>query len=219
MPSSPQSGTVDPEEKTGPAERILRVARAQLFAGGYNALTMDVLAHELGMSKKTLYAHFSGKDEIVAAVIDAAGQAIRSQVETICSDPALSFTAKLRQVMDVVGMRWGSVTPTLLRELERFAPSLYRRLEDLKQRNIPLVIGGLLRLGIAEGMVRPDIDVDFAVQFWLQSLNGLLAPAMLDQLRLTPRAAFEQGLRLFFWALLSEAGRAEFLADSKGPAS
>ena len=105
------------------------------------------------------------------------------------------------------------------RELERFAPSLYRRLEDLKQRNIPLVIGGLLRLGIAEGMVRPDIDVDFAVQFWLQSLNGLLAPAMLDQLRLTPRAAFEQGLRLFFWALLSEAGRAEFLADSKGPAS
>jgi AcrR family transcriptional regulator len=61
-------GTLDPA-----AGRILKAAREQLFTHGYHALTMDGLAHELGMRKKTLYAHFAGKDEIVAAIIEAAG--------------------------------------------------------------------------------------------------------------------------------------------------
>ena len=38
--------------------RILEAARAHLFAYGYSALTMDALAHDLGMSKKTLYVYF-----------------------------------------------------------------------------------------------------------------------------------------------------------------
>lgn len=205
----------EPALTVPPVDRILQEASRQLFTAGYNGLTMDALAHELGMSKKTLYAHFGGKDEIVAAVIDGAGRAIRAEVEASCSDPALRFTQRLRKVMDIVGTRWARVTPAFLRELERFAPPLHRRLEDLKQRNIPLVIGGLLRQGIAEGMVRADVDVDFAVQFWLQSLNGLLAPATLERLGLTPADAFNRGVRLFFWALLTEAGCAEFDETSK----
>jgi len=199
-----------------PAERIVRVARERLFAHGYSALTMDALAHELGMSKKTLYSRFASKDEIIAAVIDTAGRAIRAKVEPILTDAGLSFTTKLRQVVAIVGTHWGRVSPSLLRELERFAPALHRRLEELKQHNIPLVIGRLLRMGAAAGMIRKDVDPDFAVAFWLHSLNGLLAPESLERLDLTPREAFEKGVRLFFWAVLTDAGRADFLSTEKG---
>ena len=41
-----------------PSRRILDAARVHLFTYGYSALTMDGLATELGMSKKTLYVHF-----------------------------------------------------------------------------------------------------------------------------------------------------------------
>ena len=58
------------ESDDSPPARILRAAREQLFTAGYNALTMDALAHELGMSKKTLYAHFAGKDAMIAVIID-----------------------------------------------------------------------------------------------------------------------------------------------------
>lgn len=210
-----------PEPAPGPeladptAARILRVASEQLFTQGYQALTMDGLAHELGMSKKTLYAHFAGKDEIITAIIDAAGRAIRIQVEAVIGDEALSFTTKLHHIMAIVGAQWGRLTPALLRELERFAPPLLDRLQALRQRNIPLVLGRMLRLGMAQGMVRQDLDADFAVQFWLQSLNGLLQPSTLAQLDLTPREAFENGLRLFFWAVLSEVGRADFAPSSQ----
>jgi AcrR family transcriptional regulator len=197
------------------AGRILKVAREQLFTHGYHALTMDGLAHELGMSKKTLYAHFAGKDEIVGAIIEAAGRTIRRQVETVIGNEALNFTAKLREIMTIVGAHWGRLTPSLLREFERFAPHILDRLEALRQRNIPLAIGRMLRLGVTQGMVRRDLDADFAVQFWLQSLNGLVQPKTLEQLGLTPRAAFENGVRLFFWAVLTEAGRADFAQSSQ----
>lgn len=205
----------EPALAESPVNRILQEASRLLFIAGYNGLTMDALAHELGMSKKTLYTHFNSKDDIIAAVITAAGQAIRAEVEATRSDPALRFTLRLRKVMEIVGARWARLTPAILRELERFAPKIYRQLEDLKQHNIPLVIGALLRQGIDEGMVRADVDVDFAVQFWLQSLNGLLAPATLERLGLTPAEAFNRGIRLFFWALLTEAGRADFEETSK----
>jgi AcrR family transcriptional regulator len=197
------------------AGRILKAAREQLFTHGYHALTMDGLAHELGMSKKTLYAHFAGKDEIVTAIVETAGRTIRCEVETVIGNEALGFTAKLREIMSIVCAHWARLTPSLLREFERFAPHVLDRLEVLRQHNIPLMIGRMLRRGMAQGVVRQDLDADFAVQFWLQSLNGLVQPKTLEQLGLTPRAAFENGVRLFFWAVLTEAGRADFAQSSQ----
>lgn len=208
----PAPGSAADEPTTG---RILRAAREQLFTHGYHALTMDGLARELGMSKKTLYAHFAGKEEIVIAIIDAAGRTIRHEVEAAIGNEALSFTGKLRDIMAIVGTHWGRLTPALLREFERFAPRIVDRLAALRQHNIPLVIGRALRLGMAQGMVRRNLDIDFAVQFWLQSLNGLIQPSTLDQLGLTPRQAFENGVELFFWAVLTETGRADFAHSSQ----
>ncbi len=193
-----------------PAGRILRVARDHLYASGYNALTMDVLAHELGMSKKTIYVHYDSKDEIVAAVIDMIGQTIRRQVEAVFAQESLSFARRLHGIMEIVGGQFGASRPTLGRELERFAPKLYEKLDGLRRKNIPLVIGRVLRVGVAEGMVRKDVDLDFAVEFWLQAVNGLVHPATLARTGLTAREALEKGLRLFVSAVLTEAGRADF---------
>lgn len=201
-----------------PSGRILRVARDQLYMFGYNALTMDALAHELGMSKKTLYVHYAGKDEIVGAVIDLVGQTIRRQVESVFAQEGLSFARRLHGIMEIVGAQFGASRRTLGRELERFAPKLYEKLDGLRRKNIPLVIGRILRVGVAEGMVRKDIELDFAVEFWLQAVNGLVHPATLARTGLTAREAFEKGLRLFVGAVLTDAGRADFARQFRTPA-
>ena len=61
--------------------RILQQARAHFFTHGYSKFTMDDLATELGMSKKTLYVHFAGKDEILSAVIDEIGREVRAEAD------------------------------------------------------------------------------------------------------------------------------------------
>jgi AcrR family transcriptional regulator len=193
-----------------PATRIRAAARARLLASGYSALTMDELAHELGMSKKTLYCHFRSKDELIDAIIEEIGQAIRDRMDSALANPKLDFTQKLCALVDIVGSNLALASPGLLHDLQRFAPQLYQKIDDLRQRNVPYVFGRLIRAGLAEGKVRPEIDPAFAVEFWLQAIRGLVHPAVLERTELTPRQTLERALRLFFGGLLSPAGRRDY---------
>jgi AcrR family transcriptional regulator len=201
--------TASPEDHSATG-RILATARRQLFAYGYNALTMDDLAHELGMSKKTLYRHFPGKDAMIGTIIDGIGRAIRAEMEAVLHHPGLTFVQKLRAVIDVVAPRLALTSPAMLRELQRYAPGIHRKIDELRQKNIPYVFGRLFRAGIAEGTVRADLDPDFAAQFWLQAMRGLTHPDTLAATHLTPKQTLEKALALFTGGFLTPAGRKDY---------
>ena len=208
MPATPS--TLAPPGEESVTARILATAGGQLFTYGYNALTMDDLAHELGMSKKTLYLHFPGKDAIIGTIIDGIGRTIRAELEAVLNDPDLTFVQKLRAVIDVVAPRLAQTSPAMLRELQRYAPGIHRKIDELRRKNIPYVFGRLFRAGIAEGAVRADLDPDFAAQFWLQAIRGLTHPDTLASTQLTPAQTFEQALRLFAGGLLTSTGRKDY---------
>ncbi|MEO6876070.1 MAG: TetR/AcrR family transcriptional regulator [Opitutaceae bacterium] len=210
MPVSPATLTAAAPAADSPDGRILAAAQRQLFAYGYNALTMDDLAHELGISKKTLYLHFPGKDAIISIVIDGVGRVIRSGMETVLNDPKLTFAQKLRGIVDVVAPRLAQTSPAMLRELQRYAPSIHQKIDELRQKNIPYVFSRLFRAGIAEGAVRADLDPDFAAQFWLQVMRGLTHPDTLAITHLTPRQTLEKALELFTGGLLTPVGRKDY---------
>jgi len=192
-----------------PAGRILRTARGILLSENYSGLTMDGLAYALGMSKKTLYAHFASKDAIVSAIIESAGQTIRRQAQEVMSAPGERFTPKLRAVLTIVGAHIGAMSPRFLADLQRFAPHLLAQIDALKERNIPLVFGRMLEIGVARGMVRADIDQRFLIEYWLQVIKGVHQPELLARTGLTPKEAFDKALALFFEGVLTEAGRAD----------
>ena len=58
----------------GKAEAILAAAERAFLAGGYGAVSMDAIAREAGVSKATVYAHFSDKEELFGAVIAAVSE-------------------------------------------------------------------------------------------------------------------------------------------------
>jgi AcrR family transcriptional regulator len=190
--------------------RILAVARGHLFTYGYSAAVMDELARELGMSKKTLYRHFPSKDAIVGAIIDEIGQSIRGQMDAILANPKLNFAQKLSGVIDVVGSNLAQTSPGMLHDLQRCAPQLYQKIDDVRRRNVPHVFGRLIRAGLAEGKVRPEFDPDFAVEFWLQAIRGLVQPDVLERTGLTPRQTLEKALHLFFSGLLTSTGHKDY---------
>src|SRR5438093_13101052 len=73
-------------EKSGTRRRIVSEARRHFLAHGFRGMTMDDLAQELGMSKKTLYAHFPTKVALVeAALRDKLGE-LGAELEQITSD-------------------------------------------------------------------------------------------------------------------------------------
>lgn len=190
--------------------RIVQAARAQLFVRGYGALTMDELALELGMSKKTLYRHFAGKEELVRAAIEEFAREVRTEADAIIGERGLTFAEKLRGCTGGILQRLGQLSPHLLRDLQRFAPALHALTFELRRKNIPHIFGRLIEQGQLTGKVRDDIDPGFAAEFLLHAMQGLMHPDNLAHLRLAPPETFERAMNLFFGGLLTPAGRKDY---------
>lgn len=205
LPSSSARPAGEPPARA----RILQQARAHFFAHGYCQCNMDELATELGMSKKTLYVHFGRKDELIGAVIEALSREIRADADALLANRRLNFAEKLRGFAEGMMQRLTQLHPRTMRELQRFAPDLYQRLAEMREKNIPYVFSRFIEEGQLAGMVRTDLDTALAVQFFLQAMHGLLQPATMDRLGLTPRELLPRAIDLFFGGLLTPAGRKE----------
>ena len=190
--------------------RILRHARADFFAHGYSRFTMDGLAAELGMSKKTLYVHFAGKDEIVAALIDDLAAEIRAEADALLRDRHLDFAEKLRGFVGGLVERMSTLSPRTVRDLQRFAPRLYARVEQVRGTTLPYVFGRFVEEGQLAGLVRPTPPGGFAIEFFLHAMQGLMNPATLERLRMAPRDVIPAAIDLFFGGLLTPAGRKQY---------
>ena len=195
---------------SAPAQRIIAAARAHLFTYGYSALTMDELAAELGMSKKTLYVHFPSKDALVEAILLQFVSEVRTSADALFSDQSLSFTAKLHRFSEAMVQRFSRIGPHLLRDLQRSAPHIYRKIEEFRHHNIPHIFGQILRQGQAAGMVRADLDPKLAIEFWRPAIQSLMHPDTLERLKLSPDEMFTQAIDLFFGGLLTPAGRKDY---------
>jgi AcrR family transcriptional regulator len=204
--AAPSSAPLDADHR----ERILHHARALVFAYGYSAFTMADLARELGISKKTLYVHFAGKDEIVREVLLQLSREIRADADRLMGDRHLNFAEKLRGFVEGMMTRLSALNPSTMRDLQRFAPALFRLMEELRQKNIPYIFGRLVEEGQLTGMVRTDIEAGFAIEFFLQAMQGLLSPATLERLKVPPPEILNRAIRLFFGGLLTSTGRKEY---------
>jgi len=189
--------------------RIVRQAREHLFAHGYCQCTMDELAAELGMSKKTLYAHFPGKDDIVRAVLEQLGAEVRAEADALFANRSLTFAEKLRGFAEGMFERLSKLNPRTPRELQRYAPHLHQLLVEIRQRNIPYVFGRFIEEGKLAGKVREDVDAAFAVEFFLAAMQNLLQSGAIERLKLPPRDLVPRAIDLFFDGLLTPAGRKE----------
>jgi AcrR family transcriptional regulator len=190
--------------------RILRQGRADFFASGYSSFTMDALAAELGMSKKTLYVHFAGKDEIVGGIIDDLAAEIRADADALLRNRSLNFAEKLRGFVHGMVERMASLNPRTVRDLQRFAPKLYAKVEEVRGTTLPYVFGRFVEDGREAGLIRATIPSGFAVEFFLQAMQGMMHPTTLERMRTSPREVIPTAIDLFFGGLLTNAGRKQY---------
>ena len=67
-------------------ERILQTTKEMFYKFGYSKVTMEEIAADLGISKKTLYKHFSNKEHILKEIVNGAKCEIETYVENLLDD-------------------------------------------------------------------------------------------------------------------------------------
>lgn len=89
--------------------RILEAAYRLFYANGFNQLTVDAVAAEAGVTKRTLYNHFDSKDALIAAVMGQQARSARALTLEWLGDDASSHEALIRNLFS--GLRRWAATP------------------------------------------------------------------------------------------------------------
>src|SRR5213076_2952341 len=80
-------------------QRIVDAARVHFFSHGFRSVTMDDLAEELGISKKTLYAHFPGKIDLLEAVLTDKLASVEAEMKKAACARPHNFPATLHDLL------------------------------------------------------------------------------------------------------------------------
>ena len=115
--------------------------------------TMDDLAETLGMSKKTIYTVFAGKDELLEAMVEHIFASIKADEEKVLWDKSLSTVDKLRKLMGVFPDAYRDINFQKVYELRERYPEVYAIVESRLETGWEATIT-LLEQGMLEGSIR-----------------------------------------------------------------
>ncbi|MFO0844908.1 MAG: TetR/AcrR family transcriptional regulator [Gemmataceae bacterium] len=189
--------------------RIVKAARARFLANGFRSVTMDDLAEALGMSKKTLYAHFASKQALLEAVLlDKFGE-IEAEFARISSECSADFLGCLHRLLACVQRHTEEIQPPFLRDIQRESPELFQVVEGRRRELIQRHFGQLFEEGRREGLIRKDVPVPLVIEVLLGAVTAVMNPPKIAELGLTPTAVFTGIIRVTLEGVLSPKGRAE----------
>lgn len=190
----------------GVSKRIVDTARGLFFSQGYQGMTMDELAEKLGMSKKTLYVYFPGKEPLLRVCVEMLAKRVTARLEAILAKDDMDFPSRLNAVINEVFGALSKLSPRFLKDIQKYAPEVFQILEEVRSKNVPRVFGQLIREGIAQGYIRPSVDPDFAAYAWLQFVRALTTVDSLEHLGMPPQVVVKKAFQVFWPGLLTQRG-------------
>ena len=151
-------------------DRILNHAQKLFTRNGIKSVSMDDIAADMAMSKKTLYKWFENKDRIVQAAM------ARHLEGTQCDCTAMIQTAtsaidELFRMLEWVKQQFSNVHPGIFYDLQKFHPATWQLWQAHKNEFILSQIIENLRRGIAEGLFRADLDLDVIARLRLAQIE------------------------------------------------
>jgi AcrR family transcriptional regulator len=177
-------------------ERIQQKAEELFRHYGIRSVTMDEIASQLGISKKTIYQFYSDKDALVQDIFKSITDRnkerciqIKTKSENAIHEQYLSS--------DAAQQIFVNMNSAVLFDLNRFHPNVFADFEKHKKQFLFKVIKENILRGIKEGLFRKDIDVDIITWLQLETVSGIFHNEEIVNGRVSA-AHFEKETKDFF---------------------
>jgi len=153
-------------------ERILAQAEVLVCRYGIKRITMDDLAKDLGISKKTIYLHFKDKDELVHLLIT---EMLGREISVMATNEAQAQNAveEMFQVVTQLSGLLSRMNPIIFNDMQKFHPKTW---EMFRSHRYEYMRGCLVRnfeRGIREGLFRKEINMEILSVMRLDQVDAV----------------------------------------------
>ena len=140
---------------------------------GIKSVSMDDIARELGISKKTIYKHFKDKKELISNVI----KFDIDQEKCLCEDCYNSTENAVQQMIDIsrhISHSHKDVNPTVIYDLQKYYPEEWAIMENFRNDFVRSAILKNIEKGRLEGLYRTDIEPDIIALIYITLISGMM---------------------------------------------
>lgn len=155
-------------------ERILDTALRLFRTYGMKSVTMFDISRECGISKKTVYEHFTDKDALINESIDFMLSQRGSQINQCAeSDNAIAELLESLQYSEQFAQ---AINPVMFYELRKYHPEAWAKVDSFKQQTTLPTIRKNLDRGIAEGLFHNNMNLDVIARMRQLQLESVFSP-------------------------------------------
>lgn len=185
--------------------KILEKAADLFLTYGFKSVTMDDIADALGISKKTIYAHFETKTALVKDVSFYMFEIISHGINCIC-DLKKNPIEELYEIKSFVMHHLKDEKSSPQYQLQKYYPKIFETLKKKQFEVMNACITENLNRGIEQGFYRKTIDVDFVTKIYFNGIMGLKNPEFFSPKHYAMNSLMEMYLEYHVRAIATTKG-------------
>lgn len=139
---------------------------------GFKSVTMDDIASEMGISKKTIYQYFSNKNDLVEAVTAYLFETISCGIDGICELNKNPIEEHFL-IKDFVLKNLKDESTSPMHQLQKFFPKIHKNLMARQFEKMDKCVIDNLSKGVKLGIFRADINIDLIGRFYFAGMTSI----------------------------------------------
>jgi len=190
-------------------------ARERFLPFGFARVTMDEIASDLGISKRTLYQHFDSKEALLREVMLDKVAEVTAGIDEVVERSGPSPTEKLSELVVFLARRLPRFSKVFLEDMKRYAPDLWVELDSRRNRAVTESFRKLIVEGQKEGTFRSDLSLDLLLLILEAVLHRVVNPEVLVELPGTLAEVVVEILEILSIGIMTDEGRRSLQAPLK----
>lgn len=163
---------------------ILEKVRHLFLRYGIKSVTMDDIARELGISKKTLYQYVSDKTQLVEKIVELELESRECHLQEI-SDNRYNAIEELLEVNKYLVIMLKEFSPSAGYDLKKYYPELFARVNESRRKNMIDSVSKNIKKGKEEGIYRNDFDESIIIRLCVARFETFLTSELFSRDEIT----------------------------------
>lgn len=191
-------------------QKILHTAEEMFQKFGYSKVTMEEIASNLNISKKTLYKHFANKEHILKEMVHNNKCEVDNFLDELMKDKTTPFIDKLKNFMNFIAKVSKKIEGTMVHDIMKSHPEIWKDIEQFRENRAYKNLSDLIKDGIQNGIFRDDVNTEVVVLAYVSAIHTMINPETLSKLPISADQAFRDILKIMFEGLFTSEGRKKY---------